>query len=110
MPPPNHPLQLALGLVIWSMWFVAAYGGLSVGCRLAPPAAASGQFTWINLVLLLITLPVALGLLALARRCWRFAAGTACGFIPRVAAGIHLGAAVATLAVVLPALYLPPCV
>ena len=110
MPPPSHPLQLALGLVIWSAWFVAAYGGLSVGCRLAPPAPEQGPFTWINLAVLLLTVPVVAVLLGMAWRCWRFADTAAQEFIPRVAAGLHLSAAVATLAAALPALYLPPCV
>lgn len=109
---PNHPIQLALGLVIWSAWFVAAYGGLSVGCRIAPPAPEAGSFTWINLALLAITVPVIAGLLVLARRCWRFAdsgQGQGQGFVASVAAGIHLTAAAATLGIALPALYLPPC-
>ena len=107
---PGHPFQLALGLVIWSGWFIAVYGGLSVGCKLAPPAPMPGPFTWINLALLLITLPVVAGLLVLARRCWRFAATTTQPFIAQVAAGLHLSAAIATLAVAMPTLYLPPCV
>jgi hypothetical protein len=35
----THPLQLVPGLIIWALWFIAIYGGLSVACALAPPNA-----------------------------------------------------------------------
>ncbi|MBZ2188344.1 hypothetical protein K8B33_04515 [Alcanivorax sp. JB21] len=108
-----HPFQLPLGLVIWALWFVAVYGGLSVGCAIATPAAEAGSLTWINAVLGLLTLVVTVGLLALARFCLMAARNeprTERRFIARLAAGVHVIAAVSTLITGLPILVLPPCV
>lgn len=109
---PTHPAQLVLGLTVWSIWFVAWYGGLSVACQMAPPDPGAGALTWINLSLLLITLVTLVPLLYWARRCWRASADASPQgrFIARVAAGGHLLAAGATLVMVLPTLVLPPCV
>ena len=116
MPSPYHPLQLALGLIVWAVWFSAIYGALSVACVLAPPPPAQGPFTWINATLLLCTLPVIALLLLWARQCWR-AVEEGKGrdtpprrLIVRVAAGVHLAGAIATLSVGLTLLVLPPCV
>ena len=113
----RHPLQLALGFSVWSVWFVCAYGGLSIGCSLRPPAPDEGSGTWINLALALWTMAVAAGLTALAAACWRARAPAAADappvpqrFIAPVAAVLHLAAAVATLFVGLPLVALPPCV
>ena len=115
MPAPSHPLQLVLGLVVWSAWFVLLYGGLSVGCALAPPAPEAGTANWLNALLLLATLATTVLLTLWARSCWRAAGrskdnGAQTRFITRIAAGVHLVAAAATLAVGLPTLALPPCV
>lgn len=32
-----NPIHIASGLSIWSLWFVALYGGQGVGCSVAPP-------------------------------------------------------------------------
>ena len=113
----RHPLQLALGFTVWSVWFVAAYGGLSIGCSLSPPAPHEGVGTWINVALALWTLATALALAALAWGCWRARASAAAPspsvaqrFIAPLAAVLHLAAAVATLFVGLPLVALPPCV
>ncbi|MEX1031948.1 MAG: hypothetical protein WDZ30_01180 [Cellvibrionaceae bacterium] len=113
---PFHPLQLALGPAIWLAWFSAMYGGLSLACVAAPPAPEQGAYTWINGVLLAATL-VTTGLLVYwTRNCWR-APLTGDGIerparamISRVAAGLYLVSAVATLSVGLTVLVLPPCV
>lgn len=70
---PVHPVQLVMGFIVWSLWFVAAYAGLSVACSLAPPPSVSA-WTWINLLLLGLTLIITALLLACAWRCWRAAA------------------------------------
>lgn len=109
---PGHPLQLALGLSVWSLWFVAAYGGLSVACALAPPAAEQGAVTWLNALLGALTLITAAWLLRQAWRLWRLPRPetTAGRFVIRAGAGLDLLAALATLFVGLPIAGLPPCV
>lgn len=110
---PFHPLQLALGLIVWSVWFVVLYGGLSVACAVVPPAATLGVITWVNGLLLLLTLATTALLAYWARVCWRAAAGEITRqqrFVGRIAAGVHLIAAGSTLAVGLPVIALPPCV
>lgn len=107
---PTHPLQLALGLIIWSVWFVLIYSVLSLGCAFAIPADTVNSLNWLNALLLVLTVITTALLIALARRCWR--EETPPGnkkFIARVAAGIYLVAAISTLAVGLPTLVLPPC-
>lgn len=107
----SHPLQLALGFTVWSVWFVAVYGGLSLACAISAPAPEHGALTWINLVLAVLTLATLLTLLWCAWVCWRLQpqAG-APRFVAPVAAGLHLAAAVATLFVGLPLVRMPPCV
>ncbi len=106
-----HPVHLFAGLVIWSLWFVALYGGLSVGCAVAPPAAEQGALTWLNGGLLMLTLVVTALLAYAAWRCWRLApAGDAQRFVLRVAVGVYLVSAGSTLAVGLPVIVYPPCV
>lgn len=107
---PAHPLQLALGLIIWSMWFVLVYAALSLGCAFAVPENALSPFNWLNGLLLVITLVTTLCLAFFAVRYWRVPAPTGnARFIARVAAAVYLAAAIATLAVGLPILVLPPC-
>ncbi|HHX82664.1 MAG TPA: hypothetical protein GX696_06760 [Pseudomonadaceae bacterium] len=107
-----HPLHLVLGFVLWSIWFVAMYAGLSVACALQPPAPASGSGTAINLGLLLLTLVTAALLSWLAWKCWR--AGQVDQrlqrFLSQVAAGLYLAATLSTLVGGLPVALLPPCV
>lgn len=110
-----HPIQIPLGLVIWSLWFVALYGGLSVACSVAPPPADDGAWNWLNLALGGLTLATLLALLWLARRfCRMTAPGHGLNerqvFVTRMAAGMHFIAALATLFVGIPLLQLPPCV
>jgi hypothetical protein len=107
---PSHPLQLALGLIIWSAWFVLVYGVLSVGCEFAMPDNALSPFNWLNALLAVLTFATTALLAFCAWRCWRapVQAG-ARDFVARVAAGVYLAAAFSTLAVGLPVLVLPPC-
>jgi len=112
---PLHPVQLVLGLIVWSLWFVALYGGLSVACAFTPVAGATDPLNWLNGLLLLITLLVTALLLHWARRCWQACPPRGEGdqpvrFQTRVAAAVHLFSAGAALAVGLPVVALPPCV
>jgi hypothetical protein len=109
---PGHPVQLLLGLTIWSLWFVVLYGGLSVACAVAPPSSGQGALTALNLSLGLLTLAT-LGLLL-----WRALVCLAAvpeesnrvgRFIAAVAAGLHLLSASGVAFVGLPLVALPPC-
>ncbi|TVP60541.1 MAG: hypothetical protein EA349_01170 [Halomonadaceae bacterium] len=111
-----HGAHLVMGLVIWSLWFVALYGSLSVVCSLAPPAIEAGPLNWLNAGLLVITL-LTTGLLGVAAwRCWQLSPDKQANnfplgrFMGRLAAAIYLLSAVSTLAVGLPVLVLPPCI
>jgi len=127
---PGHIAQTFIGLTIWAIWFSLLYGGLSIACAAAPPDVALGAYNWLNASLLLFTLTTTALLGALSLRCWkassrppadhrtndsaqashqRSSRANSHRFITRVAAGCHLLAAVATLAVGLPVIALPPC-
>lgn len=114
---PFHPVHLFLGLVIWAAWFVALYGGLSIGCALAPPDADKQAGTWINGAIVAVALLVGGYLLWCAYRCWRASSGAKRqkdsrlkGFISKTAAAVYLVSAFASLSLGLPGLLLPPCV
>lgn len=107
---PYNPAQIPLGLLIWSLWFVALYGAQGLGCALAPPPPQAGASTWLNAALGLFTLLTLALLVVLAWRFWRLAAATAAQrFVARVSAGVHVVAALATAFMGLPLLSLPPC-
>lgn len=71
---PHSPWQLALGFTLWSAWFVTVYGGLSVGCAVAPDAFVSGRFTGLSGLLMALTVAMVLLLLLASAHCllgWR---------------------------------------
>lgn len=109
-----HPLQIPLGLIVWGVWFIALYSGLSVGCAVAPPDAAAGPWNWLNAVLGGASLATVGLLLGLSTLCWRASRRVgknerAKRFIARVGVSVHLVAALATLFIALPIVGLPPC-
>lgn len=111
---PHHPLQLVLGLLLWSLWFVLIYGGLSVACAFLPSAAQAGPFSLTNLLLGLSALLFMLATGWLGWRCWR--AGQVRGqyswqrFVALCGAGVHLIGLLATLFIAIPLFMLPPCI
>lgn len=115
---PDHPLQIVLGLTIWTIWFLVLYGGVSVSCALGGPASLNGPLTFVNLGFGILTLVVAAMLTRLARVCARAARTRSNAtvqeesrrFVASIAAAAHASAALATLFVGLPLLALPPCV
>lgn len=127
---PYHPLQLAWGLLIWSVYFIVMYGGLSVACSTAPPQADEGPFTWVNFALLLLTLLTSALLLYQAHRCRRISRQSPSApasevdlrdagsdqlenfreFIATMAIGVNFFAGVVTLLVGAPVAMLAPCV
>lgn len=111
---PTHPMQLALGLIVWAVWFVAIYGGLSVGCAVAPPTPDQGSLNWLNLVLAVFTAVVVAWLLRQMVLCWQEADTKGAGwsrrrFMATVSGGVYAVAAVSTLFIGLPVIGLPPC-
>lgn len=113
----THPLQLALGLAVWFAWFCLAYAGMSVACSVAAPAPQAGVYNWINGTLLLVTVATAAALAWAAWTCSRAAGRVPAAaddgrrrFVARSAALLHTTAAIATLALGLPMVLLPPCV
>ncbi len=133
MLPAFHPMQKILGLIIWSLYFVFMYGGLSVACNHFSPGADKGALTWINALVLVTTLLVTLGLLHQAWRGWKVLQHhkhqraqrnkqqqpkkhdppsetlPPHEFILYVSVAVYCVAAVATLGTGLPALVLAPC-
>lgn len=111
---PFHPVQIPIGLIIWSIWFVIMYGGQAVACAVNPPAPEQGIWNWLNGSLGLLTLLTAALLLWLTRYFWKLSSGAhdlneRQLFVTRLAAGVHLVAAIATLFVGVPLLQIPPC-
>jgi len=103
--PADHPLHLVIGLTIWSVWFIAIYGGLSVFCCAAAESGESGLTNRLNLSLLTAASLTCAALAGLAAWCWRQAQG----FAGRVSAGAYIAAVIATAGVAAPIIYLPPC-
>lgn len=106
-----HPLHMVMGLVIWSLWFVVLYGGLSVACEVAAPPVDAGIWNWINISLLLLTLATTGALLLMAWACLRAAPGVKSNarFMLRIAAAVYLLSAISALVVALPVVIYPPC-
>jgi hypothetical protein len=119
----GHPAQLVIGLTLWFVWFSVLYGGLAVACAVAPPAVAQGALNGASIGMLALTVVTgaALGWMAWAvgRSAGRAGAGEAIDegsegsrpgpFIARVSAVLHGIAAVCTLVVGIPLVWLPPC-
>ncbi|WP_349617451.1 hypothetical protein [Azotobacter salinestris] len=108
---PGHPLQLALGLILWSLWLVAVYAGLSLGCVLAWPDTELRAGSWLNELLGFFTLFTAAWLFGCAWRLWRAPPPVLAArrFVVQVGVWGYLLAGAATLFVGLPILALPPC-
>lgn len=113
---PYHPMQLAMGLIVWIAWFILKYSALAFVCEWAPPSVEQGAHTWINAVLLAGSLAIAGLLLYWANRCWRAARFDRARndqaidlFIVRLGVGINLLGAIVTLSQGLISLLLPPC-
>jgi hypothetical protein len=109
-----HPLHLVAGPSLWAVGFIALYGGLSVGCAVAPPDPAAGAGTWLNASLIAMTLGFVGVMLHGAYRCARLAARdlpreSSAALIAGVAAALYLVSALVTVAIALPVLVLPPC-
>lgn len=112
--PADHPVHLVLGLTVWGVGFVFLYGGLSVGCAIAPPAGQSGAMNWLNAVMACVTAVLFAWLALQALHCWRSARrapadASRTRFVSFVSAGLYVVSAVSTLVIGLPVIVLPPC-
>ncbi|QJR82632.1 hypothetical protein CA267_018675 [Alteromonas pelagimontana] len=107
----THPWHITAGLVIWAVWFVAIYGGLSVACVVSPPPPDSGVFNWINAALMISTLVTSAYLAWCALLCWRRMQDSVkqARFTLRLAAAVYLVGCLATLAVGVPTMVIVPC-
>lgn len=109
----THPLHLVIGFIIWSLWFIGVYGGVSLACMASATPETLTATSWINIVLMIFTLLTVAVLLILAYKCWREpvpeGAKKQHHFTLRLSAALYLSAAISTLAVGLPILALPPC-
>ena len=129
MASPFHPVQITLGLIIWSIYFVALYAGLSIACQHVVPAQETGAMTWLNLTLLAGTFIVFIGLLLQAWRSWKIfiqidppvpaskinknqtdETQRLGRFMAFLGAAVYSVAALATLMVGTPTLVLMPCI
>lgn len=113
---PFHPLQITLGLIAWSLYFIFIYASMSIVCNNFTPTQHNGPFTWLNAALLALTVIVALGLLYQAWRGWRAllregSSATASNrFIVYIGVAVYLVAALATVLTGAPLLVLTPCI
>ncbi|WP_447928633.1 hypothetical protein [Vreelandella sp. EE27] len=107
----THPAHLVVGLTLWSIWFVAVYGGLSVACAVAPPAPDQGAMTGLNLGLGLFSVLTTLALLWLTWAGWQV--GKEHTGRPRfhalVSAGLYLFSAFGVIFAGMPIIGVPPC-
>lgn len=115
--PPVHPLHLALGLLLWFLWFSVLYGGVAVACVVAPPPAPHTVFNAINGAGLAFTALTAAvfgwACRAALRATRQLGAGPADArprFVARLAVALYAVSALATVVVGLPLLVVPPCV
>lgn len=112
MRPTLHPLQLALGLTAWLLWFLLAYAAVSLGCVDEPRALADstgrgGLRAWLLGSAAAVTVTLAAG----AERCLRAARG-GCGtprFLAQAAGCLHIAAAVSVVFVAAPVAWVAPC-
>ncbi|WP_447555969.1 hypothetical protein [Vreelandella sp. EE22] len=107
----THPAHLVVGLTLWSIWFVAVYGGLSVVCAVAPPAPEQGPLTGLNLGLGLFSLMMTAALLWLAWGSWRVAREHKGRqhFFALASAGLYFYSAFGVVFAGMPVIGVPPC-
>ncbi len=107
----THPGHFVGGLILWSIWFITVYGGLSVACAVMPPEPAQGALNDINITLLMVSLVTALLLAGLAWGCFhegRQHTGRQ-HFNAFVSAWLYVFSTLAVVFVAAPIVGLPPC-
>ncbi|NMH59384.1 hypothetical protein [Alteromonas ponticola] len=106
-----HPIHYVAGWIIWAIWFVAAYGGLAVACKIEPPAPEQGIFNWLNLSFFVITMVVfvLLCLYAVDKRKLLKEAPPQTKFALQIATAVYAFSAFGTLMVGLALVMVTPC-
>ncbi len=109
---PDHPAHALTGLLIWCLWFVLLYAALSLGCAGLPEAQAwASPWNTINLGLGVLILPFMALYALLIWRSWRaLQRQSDAHFLIWLGLLVNALSAGAALFVVLPVLYLPPCI
>lgn len=110
----KHPIQLALGLIIWSVWFVFLYATVSISCANDIPID-KGPLPWINAVLIICSILVAIllgymayvGKKALSTKKTYYSRVTR--FIIWVGVGVNMVALCSTISIAFMLLFYPPC-
>ncbi|ASQ45181.1 hypothetical protein [Legionella clemsonensis] len=108
-----HPVQMFLGLAIWSVWFILMYSLLSIGCEVAPISLL--RLNGINLILFCCTWITLIILIYLAyhgwKKCKTYAAKNSAvtAFILWVSFGGYVTAVIATFSIGMMVLFFPPC-
>lgn len=109
---PTHPMQLAWGLLLWSLWFVVIYATQALSC-VSSPADGQSALTGVNTGLLLLSAALTATLAAMMWRCLRASRQqglpSTARFIALTAGALHGTAALSTVFVALPLWSLPPC-
>lgn len=107
----THPLHFVIGLTLWSIWFVAVYGGHAVACSVAPPAPEQGAFTLVNAALLVVSIATIALLAALTVGCCRMAKRHEgrLRFNATVSAGLYLFSTLGVVFAAMPIIGIPPC-
>lgn len=109
---PTHPLQLAWGLLLWSVWFVLIYVVQALSC-VSPAPHAAAHPTAVNTALLMIGVGFTAVMVWMMWRCLRASRQAALPptgrFIALTAAVLHGTATFSTVFVALPLWRLPPC-
>ncbi|MCW8091521.1 hypothetical protein [Alteromonas sp. ASW11-130] len=108
----QHPWQYVAGWVIWAVWFVIAYGGLSVACQIAAPDPEQGLINWITVSSLTLTLIVVGYLVWCAVKSWTLlrVSSLEAKFTLQIATAVYIFAALGTLAIGLSLLLIVPCI
>ncbi|GEN28954.1 hypothetical protein HVA01_26000 [Halovibrio variabilis] len=107
----THPVHFVIGLTLWSIWFVAVYGGHAVACAVVPPAPEQGVFTLVNAMLLVVSIAAIALLAALTLGCCRVAKRHEgrLRFNAVVSAGLYLFSTLGVVFTALPIIGIPAC-
>ncbi|KTD13241.1 hypothetical protein [Legionella jamestowniensis] len=108
----SHPIQMILGLVIWSIWFILMYSFLSIGCSVVFSGITRSG---INIILFCCTWVTLIILVYLTYHCWKThksladKCSTVTAFVLWISFGGYVTAVIATFSIGVMVLFFPPC-